>query len=45
MQKNVDRGEGGLAVSGHPFQCGLFKRGESFKWPFYHHLRSLKIEK
>ena len=24
----VDRGGSGVAVSGHPFLCGLWKRGE-----------------
>ena len=36
---------GGLAVSGHHFQCGLCKREKGIYRLFYRHLSSLKIEK
>ena len=38
-------GEGGLAVSGHPFERGLCTREEGIETSFYHHLPVLKIEK
>jgi len=43
-QTNVDKRGGGLAVSGHSFQCGLWNRGEHLK-AIYHHLPVFKIEK
>ena len=45
MEKN-GQGEGGdLAASGHPFQCGIWKREEGMQRSFYHHLPVLKNEK
>ena len=35
----------GVAVSRHPFRCGLCKREEGTQRPFYRHLAMLKIEK
>ena len=37
--------EGFLAVSSHPFQCGLCKREEVIQWSLYHHIPVLKVEK
>ena len=46
MRTKTDRGRegGGLAVSGHPFQCCCIRRGEGIYKLFYHHLLYLKIE-
>ena len=36
----------GLAVSGHPFRCSLFKRGDGIYKSFYQrHFPSLNVEK
>ena len=49
VSSNADKsgqGEGrSLAVSGHPFQCSLWKKEEGIERSFYNHLPVLLIAK
>ena len=49
VSNNVDKSGqgkgGGLAVSGHPFQCGLCNREEGIYRSFHRHLLVLKTNK